>query len=481
LLALICVLVCIGTYVSTRLSLAIGTVSCIWIANGIISAFILTAPARYKILFFAAGQLTNLSVDLVLGDAFVPACWYLLCNSAEVLVAVLSLRHFQARSEIVTGRALRRIAFFGILLGPLTCAVLAAPVISIVEGRSLLEAIRIWFLSDALGCAATLPPLLFLLTHERNTRAWRDRVADGALACVLLSLLAAIFWQTRYPLLFLLFPPLAALLFRFRLAGAIYGTAVVLVLAAAFTAEGHGPFALDRGATRTERVILFQIFGLITFGSCIPLGFSIEERHRLQENLQKVNERLSQLALLDSLTGAQNRRGFDATMETEWSSACASGGEISLLYLDIDFFKRFNDTYGHQRGDDCLRSVANALIGVVRGSDRYVARYGGEEFVVLLPGAPSDSARATAERITATILELNIPHRESPFGLVTASVGIATVRPRDGGTADELIRLADDALYRAKRGGRSRIEMKPECGRAIGWPAGTRSVLVREG
>jgi diguanylate cyclase (GGDEF)-like protein len=293
-----------------------------------------------------------------------------------------------------------------------------------------------------------------------SARPLRTRAADFAWAVFLAGTTLAVFWQTRYPVLFLLFPPLVAVLFRFRLAGAVYGTSVVVAIAAAFTAEAHGPFALFPGTTPTERVALFQIFGLLMFASCIPLGFSIEERNRLDAQLKQAIANLADLAFLDSLTGVRNRRGLDAAMESEWLIACATGSELSLLYLDIDFFKRFNDTYGHQRGDDCLRSVARILLAGVRESGDCVARYGGEEFVILLPATSAAAARTTAERIFAAMRALQVPHKGSPLGIVTASFGIATIRPSAGGNPYGLIGLADDALYAAKRGGRDRIVAK---------------------
>ena len=119
---------------------------------------------------------------------------------------------------------------------------------------------------------------------------------------------------------------------------------------------------------------------------------------------------------------------------------------------------RFNDAYGHQSGDDCLRRVARSLVENVRRSEDCVARYGGEEFVIVLAEVSESSARSTAERITEAIQELKIPHIDSPFGVITASFGIATVRPSSGGSPSWLVHLADDALYAAKRGGRNRIE-----------------------
>ncbi len=463
-----CLLVCAGAWASIRLSLAVETVSCIWISNGIISAFVVTAPRRWKILFFAAGQLVNLSADLAFGNSFPQAGWFTVCTAAEVLVTLLALRHFSQRAQVASRRSLIRMALFGVFLGPLVCATLAAPLARVIEGRPLLDAMRIWFMSDAIGAAATLPLMLFLLTlDDRTVGRWRAHAADIARASFLVVATVAIFWQTRYPLIFMLFPPLVVTLFRFRLAGAVYGSSFVVMVAAAFTAEGHGPFAPSPGAAPAEGVMLFQLFGLIVFASCIPLGFAIEERHLLEGNLKKANRKLADLALLDPLTGVRNRRFFDATLESEWSRACHDGSALSLLFLDIDFFKLFNDTYGHQMGDECLRLVAEILIRSVRYLVDTVTRYGGEEFVILLPATNADSARAIADRILAEILELRVPHVESPFRFITASLGVATVWPPSDGDPKSLLRLADSALYTAKQRGRHRIETTFEPGMVL--------------
>jgi diguanylate cyclase (GGDEF)-like protein len=240
--------------------------------------------------------------------------------------------------------------------------------------------------------------------------------------------------------------------------GAIIGTSIVVAMGAAFTAEGHGPFALNSANTINTHVMLFQLFGLIVFASCFPLGLVLDQRNALQDELKLANQKLSDLAHRDGLTGLLNRRSFDEILESAWAHADSSGGILSLLYIDIDFFKRFNDTYGHQSGDDCLRSVARALVESVRLSTDCVARYGGEEFVIVLPEASENATRATAERIAIAIRDLEIRHDGSPVGAVTASFGVATARPCQGGSPSWLVHLADDALYAAKRAGRNRIE-----------------------
>jgi diguanylate cyclase (GGDEF)-like protein len=235
----------------------------------------------------------------------------------------------------------------------------------------------------------------------------------------------------------------------------------VVLSGAVATSEGHGPFRLAHGDAPTEQVMLFHLFGLALFATCVAVGFAVEERVQFERALKSVNRNLHDLALLDSLTGVQNRRGFEEAMQLAWSNALAAGQDVSLLYLDIDFFKLFNDAYGHQQGDECLTAVAAALVGTARAGVDCVARYGGEEFVVILPGTSADAARVAAERIQAAVLSLRIPHRDSPFGVISISLGLATLRPTPESAPAALIHLADEALYGAKRNGRNRIESHP--------------------
>jgi len=172
-------------------------------------------------------------------------------------------------------------------------------------------------------------------------------------------------------------------------------------------------------------------------------------------------QQLSELALTDSLTGLSNRRAFDEALEREWKRTLREGSQISLLLLDIDRFKEFNDQYGHQVGDDCLRTVAAAVRGAVRATD-VVARYGGEEIAAILFSADTFGAVEAAESVRAAVAGLRITHEGNPqgAGLVTVSVGAATALARQGGTMRmpvSLLLAADTALYKAKQGGRNRV------------------------
>jgi diguanylate cyclase (GGDEF)-like protein len=176
---------------------------------------------------------------------------------------------------------------------------------------------------------------------------------------------------------------------------------------------------------------------------------------------KKLEAQLSALALTDSLTGLLNRRAFDEALEREWKRTLRDGSEISLLLLDIDHFKQFNDQYGHQAGDDCLRAVAAAVTEAVRITDT-VARYGGEEITVILPSTFTAGAVEVAEKIRASIEALRLPLEGNPEGgnWVTVSVGVATALARVGGTMrmpESLLLAADNAMYKAKHEGRNRV------------------------
>jgi diguanylate cyclase (GGDEF)-like protein len=167
---------------------------------------------------------------------------------------------------------------------------------------------------------------------------------------------------------------------------------------------------------------------------------------------------LERLATRDGLTGVANRRSFDGTLNMEWRRASRESRALSLLMIDVDHFKRYNDTYGHQGGDDCLRRVAGAMSDSVKRSSDAVARYGGEEFAILLPATDPAGAGVVAERIRAAVEALRLPHSGSDIaGHVTVSIGVASATVTSDGVPTQLVGAADAALYRAKKEGRNRV------------------------
>jgi diguanylate cyclase (GGDEF)-like protein len=171
--------------------------------------------------------------------------------------------------------------------------------------------------------------------------------------------------------------------------------------------------------------------------------------------LEEANRRLEELSFVDSLTGVANRRQFEQLLDLEWRRAVRSGHSLSLLIADIDRFKAFNDTYGHQAGDCRLREVANLLDGVVQRAGDQVARYGGEEFAALLPETDAAGATAIADRMRRAVDALCTDGRR-----VTISFGVASTRPIDQSTPHALVAAADAALYEAKRDGRNLVRTR---------------------
>jgi diguanylate cyclase (GGDEF)-like protein len=186
---------------------------------------------------------------------------------------------------------------------------------------------------------------------------------------------------------------------------------------------------------------------------------------RLREvttQLQHVNRELVALSSLDGLTGIANRRAFDRALELEWQRGRRSAKPLALIMGDVDFFKRYNDTYGHQSGDACLQAVAAALAGSAARAGDFVARFGGEEFVVLLPATGLPAAAQIAEQLVEAIRALGLVHANSEAAPhVTMSFGVSACVPDPAFTAERLIEAADAALYQAKSNGRDRVAWQP--------------------
>ncbi|MEO5349062.1 MAG: diguanylate cyclase [Magnetococcus sp. YQC-3] len=173
--------------------------------------------------------------------------------------------------------------------------------------------------------------------------------------------------------------------------------------------------------------------------------------------LKKRGDMLERLAVLDGLTCIPNRRRFDQFLDYEWSRSLRYTYSFSLLLMDVDFFKLFNDHYGHSRGDDCLKRVASAILQAMPRTIDLAARYGGEEFACIMPETDSAGAQVVAERILSSVRALEIPHAKSAVaGHVTLSIGIASLVPTAQQRTLDLISMADKALYQAKRSGRNR-------------------------
>jgi diguanylate cyclase (GGDEF)-like protein len=173
---------------------------------------------------------------------------------------------------------------------------------------------------------------------------------------------------------------------------------------------------------------------------------------------KKAEEQLKLLASMDGLTGISNRRHFDNTLDAEWRRAMRSSTPVSLIMIAIDYFKNYNDFYGHLAGDSCLQKIAHMIRDSLRRAGNIAARYGGEEFAVILPDTDAEGAHLFAESLREKIEDLDIKHNDSKAGShVTISLGVSTAIPEKDSTPDTLMSQADKALYKAKQGGRNRV------------------------
>jgi diguanylate cyclase (GGDEF)-like protein len=178
--------------------------------------------------------------------------------------------------------------------------------------------------------------------------------------------------------------------------------------------------------------------------------------NHMLDRIEGLNKELEQASMTDSLTGVGNRRLFDRQLNHEWLVARRNGTVVSLLMIDVDHFKLYNDTYGHQDGDQCLQTIAEVISAQIKREADLVARYGGEEFAVILPDVALDGAQKVAERIRQAVDDLGIPNVEAAKApWITVSVGYASMSPQSGQDCEEIVRCADQALYQAKKAGRN--------------------------
>ena len=182
----------------------------------------------------------------------------------------------------------------------------------------------------------------------------------------------------------------------------------------------------------------------------------ISELQKTKQKLEKTNQKLSKISCRDQLTDLYNRREFEKTIKNEWRNAIREAKPISVVMLDIDYFKKFNDNYGHLAGDNCLQKLSQALKNTLKRPRDFLARYGGEEFIAILPDTNQSGAKHVAELLRKNVVNLEIPHNHSPvLNYVTISLGVATTEKAELYVFEEILDKVDQALYQAKDNGRN--------------------------
>jgi diguanylate cyclase (GGDEF)-like protein len=251
------------------------------------------------------------------------------------------------------------------------------------------------------------------------------------------------------------------------LSGGVLGCCVVAAIGTHFTVSaGGGPLSQLADSSLENRILILQLFlaTAVLSVSVVAIVFAdLKRAHAAagdsEERYRQLASSMETLAAMDPLTGVANRRHFDRTILDEWKRASRESTPLTLLILDVDRFKAFNDLYGHLEGDSCLRTIARIAVETSRRSADTVARLGGEEFAILLPGTPAAGAEETAERLRRAVMDLGIKHEDSEHNIVTISLGCATLVPSHAADATQIIAAADAALYAAKKGGRNRVEI----------------------
>jgi len=442
----------------------------VWLPNAVLLAALMRFRGQRGWLMAALTFSSDTFANMAL---FTPAVAVQLSviNLIEVGVTYLLMRSAGASSDLKRVEDLRKFTIAGPLIGTLLASLMAAAVLKtqMATGTPYLTLTRLWWFGDALGMMIYAPLLLALTqTDHEPVRLHKT----DALAVLVIVVLAGVIFSTYGGAIngvsmtpTLLLPMVLYIAVRFGTRWTALTVALVSLAVSIMLTSGNRPF----GDVSVHLEIIHAQEFILTL-CIVGIGFSIlmdelrvrergleaRVRQRTHE-LEDSNSKLATLSQTDGLTGIANRRRFDEVFAAEWSRAGRSGQSLALAMLDVDYFKAYNDTYGHQCGDDCLRAIANLLGKNVRRVGDLAARYGGEEFAFIAPMTDSDSALGIAETIRRALEQLNLPHAASPFHVVTASIGVAVVIPGKSDTPQGLLQMADAALYQAKQQGRNQV------------------------
>jgi diguanylate cyclase (GGDEF)-like protein len=430
-----------------------------WPIDGLLIGVLLLCSRRNWPWIMAGYALTTSTQLRMLGQPFLQLTADVACNLFEMVFAAAVLPRFTSLSEwLRRPRLVLRFSVLVLIGAPLLPAIPWAVWTHYRFSWEFWPTLLRWVSGDALGIALYTP--LFLVVASRETYLLLrpgQRLKTLVMFGVLLGASWFVFHQTAYPIAFLIFPILVLMVDRVGFPGAVLAVNLMTIIATRGTIRGMGPFMFVQGQHEPYRILTLQVYLTIAMVMSFAIALTSRERDDFQEQLKLALQQMEVLATRDGLTGLGNRRLFDLTLEAEWGRARRQGVSIGLLLLDVDFFKSYNDMYGHLAGDECLCAVAGSFAPRLKRAGDLAARYGGEEFVVLLPGATLADAGAVAESIREGVEAMGLEHKGNASGVVTVSVGFSAVIPDSLLPSQRLIAAADEALYAAKQGGRNRV------------------------
>ncbi len=431
----------------------------VWPLNGVNVALLLMRPRSawpWMLLGIELG--TGIGECLDDNTVYMAICQRL-CSGLEILISALLLPPFSTLDRWLRTPGIFTRFFLALVLGPGISGIIAAVLFLMATGQPFWSGFDAWAGADAVGMAATIPLSLALRSPQMLTLFQRAALSR-TLGVLVLAFAGAevIFSVSRISLIFLLYPLLLLVDSLLGFAGSAVAVVGVLLISVYFTTDGLGPFGVWTADQPLPRGVAFQLYFGFHLVALFPASMMFMERRRMAEELHDTNARLTVLAALDGLTSIANRRSFDERLAQEWHRSSRHRKPLALAMIDLDNFKQFNDLYGHLAGDQCLKTVAQALAKEVQRPEDFVARFGGEEFALLLPHTSAEGAHRVLERIREAIYALGVDHIGNSWGKVTVSIGYSAVTPSQGDGQSRLIQLADAALYQAKSAGRNRVE-----------------------
>lgn len=471
------ILFALAYYLSAKACLLLATtnenIPVVWLSNA------LTLSA---LLYYSGQKFWGFALVAVLAEVLSEISlfyWYEsiifgLVNTTEVTIAYLILKKSGVSSRIDSLEDMAKFivagplisSFIGSILGCLTIQYFA------LHTEPFFALVRIWWFGDALGLMIVCPLLLTLLQDKRQAVQPFNRV-DAFVCLITLGLLSLIIFAKDVVLFQVLITPTLILPSMLYLAArtnpkwSAIGVFLLYILITLLISMGRHPF----GEVPLPLAIVFaQEFVLILSISSLGLATlitHIRDHEKLlearvfarTEELNQLNNTLQALSFTDGLTGIANRRRFDEQLQLAWSHAMHSSQSLALAIIDIDWFKAYNDHYGHQAGDDCLCQVSKILAANLKSSSHFLARYGGEEFVFISAETDAKQAELMAQKICQDFKAAQLPHAISSFGYVTVSIGMVAMTPHGADSASSIIKAADQALYLAKAQGRNQVVM----------------------
>ncbi|MBE9222545.1 diguanylate cyclase [Cyanobacterium stanieri LEGE 03274] len=405
-----------------------------------------------------------------------------LANCFQPIIATWIIRRFAVSKDVFINTQSVCVFIGAVILSPIISALMGVSALLILNIITLNEysySLVTWWLGSALAHLIFSPTIM--LWNKKDVMSPGATRGEVLILMVIVFCTCSLTFILGYPVEYLIFPPIIWAVFRLKSFHASLLVSMIALMAIISTSRGYGAFVKD--SVNLSLILLQSFTGVISMVTLIlsailaekkitenrlndtleSLEEKVKERTKeleiIQANLRNTNRFLEKIAYVDSLTQIANRGYFEEFLQQQWDMLIRHKKCLSLLLIDVDYFKQYNDFYGHLQGDECLTMVAQCLQSVIRNSSDMVARYGGEEFIIVLPHTNVDDAVVVAKKVQGAIALLEIPHESSEVSkYLTLSIGIATTIPSYEDNPDNLIQKADEALYLAKQEGRNQFK-----------------------